>query len=91
MAEKLRSQRPDLRQAEQAYLGAEKALQIAMRKQYPQFHIGPSYETGEGEDLLGVGLSLELPVFNRYQGDIFARRAERKKKCTKPMLRYWVL
>ncbi|MEE8234545.1 MAG: TolC family protein [Gammaproteobacteria bacterium] len=76
-ADKLRIQRPDLRQAEQAYLGSEKELQIAIRKQYPRLRLGPSYEHGEGKNLVGGGLSLEIPVFNLNQGEIAVRMAER--------------
>jgi len=76
-AEKLRIQRPDLRQAEQSYLGSEKELQIAIRKQYPRLRLGPSYEHGDGESLAGGGLSLEIPVFNLNQGEIAVRMAER--------------
>ncbi len=79
-AEKLRIQRPDLHQAEQAYLGSEKELQLAIRRQYPRLRLGPSYEHAEGEDLVGVGFSLEIPVFNLNQGEIAIRMAERDQK-----------
>lgn len=79
LAQRIRS-RPDLKQAEQAYLGAEKQLHIATLGQWPHVGLGPSYERGEGESSLGAGLSVELPIFDRNQGEIAVSTAERRQK-----------
>ncbi len=80
LAEKIRTQRPDLLAAEQAYLAAEKELHIQHREQFPPVHLGPSVERDEGEYSFGLGLSIEVPIFNRNKGGIAAGSAERDRK-----------
>lgn len=73
--------RLDLMAAERSYEQAEKALQIATRGQYPRLKIGPSFGKEEGEDGLGVGIGVEIPLWNRNRGEIAERLAERKKQA----------
>lgn len=80
LAEKIRTQRPDLLAAEQTYLAAEKELHIEHRKQFPRIHVGPSAEREEGRNSFGFGFSIEVPIFNRNRGGIAAGFAERDRK-----------
>lgn len=82
LVERIRSRRPDVLAAEQAYLGAEKELQLAHRGRIPLLQAGPSYEgvssdADGNENNFGFGVSLELPVFDRKQGEIASALAER--------------
>jgi outer membrane protein TolC len=79
LAEQLRVRRPDLRQVEQAYLGSEKDLQIAVIKQFPNLSLGPSYERSDGDDEFGAVLDAEIPIFNRNQGQIAVTTARREQ------------
>lgn len=81
LLENLRRSRPDLWAAEQAYLGSEKDLHLAHRKQFPRFALGPSYSGGDGErkGTFGLGFSFELPFFNRNQGEIALKTAQREQ------------
>ncbi len=80
LAEKIPFRRPDLLAAEKAYLVAEKELQVEYRKQFPRTRIGPSAERGEGDNFFGFGFSIEIPIFNRNQGEIATKLAERDQK-----------
>ncbi len=80
MTEQLLVRRPDLLQAEQAYLGSEKELQLAVIQQFPGIRLGPSYERGEGENLLGGIVSVEIPVFDRNQGQVAVTTAQREQQ-----------
>lgn len=79
LLEQLRLRRPDLRQAEQAYLGSEKDQQLAVIEQFPNLSLGPSYERADGENEFGGGLSVEVPIFNRNQGHIAVSTARREQ------------
>ena len=72
--------RPDLKAAEAGYQIAQHELHLARRAALPHIGIGPSFEHEGDEDSLGVTLSIELPVFNRNQGEIIAGRAKRKRR-----------
>ena len=72
--------RPELRAKHAAYQRAEQELRLAVLGQYPRLGIGPSFERElEGDNSLGGSLSLELPLFNRNQGEIAAARAARAR------------
>lgn len=73
--------RVELRTREAEYRMAEQALRLAIAKQFPSIGIGPSYEKDiEGSEGLGIGASIELPLFDRNQGDIAAQLATRDRK-----------
>jgi outer membrane protein TolC len=42
--------------------------------------VGPSFERDGTENLLGFGAALELPIFDRNQGEIALKLAERDQK-----------
>ncbi|MBK6940874.1 MAG: TolC family protein [Planctomycetes bacterium] len=72
--------RLDLKASEAAYRVAEEELRLATTKQAPRFSLGPSFEREvEGAQSLGVGGSVELPLFDRNQGEIAARLAARDR------------
>ncbi|HWM68257.1 MAG TPA: TolC family protein [Steroidobacteraceae bacterium] len=71
--------RSDVLGALAEYEAAQAALQLEIAKQYPDIHLGPGYQWDQGQDKWLVGLTFELPVFNRNQGPIaeaIARRTE---------------
>lgn len=59
------------------YAASESALRLEIAKQYPDIRIGPAYTLDEGENRLGPGVSLMLPVFNQNQGPIAQAKARR--------------
>ena len=70
----------ELRAKEAAYARAEKELKLAILRQYPRLRLGPAFERDLGGDQsLGLGLSLELPLFDRNQGEIAERLAVRDR------------
>lgn len=72
--------RPELQAKEAEYQRAERDLELAVLGQYPRVRVGPSFERDlDGSKSLGVGLSLELPLFNRNQGEIAERTAQRDR------------
>lgn len=77
----LLTNRFDVKAKEQAYQGAEEELQLALLKQFPRIKIGPSFsqDGGGGGDYFGLGVSVELPLFDRNQGQIAAKLAQRNR------------
>jgi len=72
--------RPDLASRQAAYRRAEEELRLAVLRQYPSLNLGPSYEKDiEGSEGLGLGASLELPLFDRSQGAIAEWHAARER------------
>ena len=72
--------RLDLRAIEKAYAVAEGELHLAVLRQIPALRLGPSYgrdPTGDG--FLGLALGLELPLFDRNQGEIAEKRSARER------------
>lgn len=59
------------------YSVAEWALQLEIRRQYPDLEIGPAYEFDEGVDKAGLALSLPLPLLNANRRAIAEARAAR--------------
>lgn len=74
------SGRPDLASKQAAYRRAEEELRLAVLRQYPSLNLGPSYEKDiEGAEGLGLGASLQLPLFDRNQGEIAGKAAARER------------
>lgn len=70
----------DLRAMAAAYRKAEAQLRLAIARQFPRIALGPSYEKDvEGNQGLGLGASVELPLFDRNQGEIQSRQAARER------------
>jgi outer membrane protein TolC len=59
------------------YEAFQAALQLEIAKQYPDIHLGPGYLWDQGQNKWRIGLTLELPVFNRNQGPIAEAAARR--------------
>lgn len=70
----------ELRAAEAAYRRAEEELRLAVLEQIPGPKVGPSFERDSGGGhTLGVGLGIEVPLFDRKQGEIKEKRARRDR------------
>lgn len=69
-----------LRTRASEYARAEQELRLAVARQYPRIGIGPSYEKDvEGSEGLGLGASIEVPLFDRNQGEIAEKLAHRER------------
>lgn len=80
LTERLLAGRLELRAKEAEYERTERELKLAVLRQYPRLRLGPGFShEGEDENYLGVGASIELPLFDRNQGEIAERSAERDR------------
>ncbi|HZO23496.1 MAG TPA: TolC family protein [Steroidobacteraceae bacterium] len=70
--------RADLASAINDYADSELRLQLAIARQYPEFHLDPGYYWDHGVGKLPLNLGLVLPVFNRNRGEIAEARAGRE-------------
>lgn len=77
LAAAILASRWDIASAKAAYEQAEQELRLAVAKQYPALHIGPSASRDGDGTTIGAGISLELPLFDRNQGGIAAALAKR--------------
>jgi len=71
--------RSDVLGALAEYEATQAALQGEIAKQYPDIHLGPGYKWDQGENKWSIGLTLELPVFNRNRGPIDEATARRQQ------------
>lgn len=70
----------DLQAMAASYREAESQLRLAVAQQFPSFRLGPTFDRDvEGNEGLGLGASLELPLFDRNQGEIQNRQAARER------------
>jgi len=69
----------DVRRSLAQYAAAEAALQLEISKQYPDVQIGPGYTYEERNNFFTIGVSTNLPLFNRNQGPIAEAEARRKE------------
>lgn len=67
----------ELTTAKERYLRSDAALRVALAKQYPSLRVGPALSHDSSGTGLGIGASVELPIFDRNQGGIRAAEAER--------------
>jgi outer membrane protein TolC len=70
---------PSLQTLLASYESSERALELEIRKQYPDIVIGPAHEYDSGTHRLGLGVSLPLPIFNANRLAIAQARAERER------------
>jgi len=70
--------RPDILAGLMEYEASQSALQLEIRKQYPDFSIGPGYQLDQTDAKWTLGLGLILPLFNRNRGPIEEARARRE-------------
>ncbi|MCX7871668.1 MAG: TolC family protein [Verrucomicrobiae bacterium] len=75
--------RPDILSKLYEYEAAQAALQLEIAKQYPDIVIGPGYEWDQGEHKWRLGLTIDIPIFNRNQGPIAEARANRDLAAAK--------
>jgi len=69
--------RTDVLSALADYEATQSALQFQIAKQYPDIQLGPGYQWDQGENKWRIGISIELPLFNRNQGPIAEAEAHR--------------
>ncbi|MGQ0627042.1 MAG: TolC family protein, partial [Phycisphaerales bacterium] len=60
------------------YESAEKALELAVKEQYPDLQIGPGYGREDGQDQFLLGINLPLPMFNGNRRAIAEATARRE-------------
>lgn len=73
-------QHPAIKAAMAAHDTSEAELQREIRRQYPELSVGPGFEHDDGNSKVGVGLGINLPLWNRNQEAIAQARAERNIK-----------
>jgi outer membrane protein TolC len=59
------------------YEAAEKAVELEVRRQFPDLHLGPGYGREDGQDQVLLGLSVPIPLLNanrRAIAEALARR-----------------
>jgi cobalt-zinc-cadmium efflux system outer membrane protein len=69
----------DLRLAVDRYEEREKALELEIRKQVPDFRFGAGGQTDEGRTGLLLGFSIPIPVLNANRQAIDVAEAERRR------------
>jgi cobalt-zinc-cadmium efflux system outer membrane protein len=75
--------RADILGALAEYAASQSALQLEIAKQYPDVHLNPGYEFDQGDSKWGIGLTVELPVFNQNQGPIAEAKARRQESAAR--------
>ena len=70
--------RADLAAAIGEYAQAEKKLELAVARQYPQFEFRPGYYWDHGIAKWPLDVAFTLPLFNRNQGEIAEATAARE-------------
>ncbi len=58
---------------------ADLAARAARLERRPDFAVGPSFEYTEDEQIVGIGVSLPLPLWDRKKGIVAAAMAEQQK------------
>ncbi|MBX3357455.1 MAG: TolC family protein [Phycisphaeraceae bacterium] len=78
LGERLLTSRLDLKAREAQYQVAEDELMLAVSRQYAKLKAGPLYShEGASDNYAGVSASIEVPIFDRNQGEIAERTAAR--------------
>ncbi len=68
---------PTIDAAHAEYRAAEAALKLEVAKQYPTVRVGPEFEDDAGDTSIGVGVGIELPLFDRNRGGVIAAEEQR--------------
>jgi cobalt-zinc-cadmium efflux system outer membrane protein len=81
LLDKAYTNRFDYLSAQKQLKASEYALSLAKANRMPDFTIGGEYDsTGNpSTNGVGIGFSIPIPLFNRYQGEILKRTAEMKQ------------
>jgi len=75
--------RSDILGALAEYQASQAALQLEVRKQYPDINLGPGYQLDQTDGKWTLGLSLVLPVLNRNRGPIAEAEARREEAAAR--------
>ncbi|MGE3108882.1 MAG: TolC family protein [Phycisphaerales bacterium] len=76
--EAAQARNPRLALARALYEVAERRLELEIRKQYPDLHIGPGYGREGGSDQIMLGLSVPVPMLSANRQGIATAGAERE-------------
>ncbi|MBK8975041.1 MAG: TolC family protein [Planctomycetes bacterium] len=68
---------PELRAAEAEHAAAEARLRLEISKQYPGINLGVQFESDRGDPMVGPGIGVTLPLFDRNRGNIAAAEESR--------------
>lgn len=80
LSENLGSRRLDLLALRHGYESQEAAVRAAICKQFPKINIGVNQARSDSNlYTLGIGVSIDLPIFSRNQGDIAIECASRQQ------------
>ena len=69
--------RADILGALSNYEAAQAALQLEVARQYPDVHLGNDYQWDQGQNKWSLGVTVDLPIFNRNRGAIAEAEARR--------------
>jgi len=76
----LEQRRLDLLALQRGYDSQEAAVRAAVLDQFPRISIGPTVNRDtDNIRTTGIGINIELPIFNRHQGKIAIERATRQR------------
>lgn len=75
--EAVERQSPTMLVAAAEHEAAERALELEVRRQYPDLQIGPGYGREDGQDQVLFGLSIPVPILNANRQAIAKARAQR--------------
>ena len=71
---------PSLLASMAAHRTSEAELEREIRKQYPELSVNPGFEHEDGNSKVGIGIGLNLPLWNRNQQGIAVAGVERATK-----------
>ncbi len=73
--------RADILSSLSEYAAAEASLHLEIARQYPDITLSPDYQLDQTDNKWTIGLSFELPIFNRNRGPIAEAEARRREKA----------
>lgn len=74
----LEKRSPAMLVAAAEYEVAEKALELEIRRQYPDLHIGPGFGREDGQNQVLLGFSIPIPILNANRRGIAEAQARRE-------------
>jgi len=75
--------RADLLVSLSEYEATQSALRLEIAKQYPDIHLGGSWQWDQGENKWQLGVTMELPILNQNQGPIAEAEAKRAEAAAR--------
>lgn len=75
--------RSDIRASLAEYEASQAALELEIRKQYPDVSLGPGYQLDQTDSKWTLAASVVLPLVNRNQGPIAEARARRREAAAR--------